>query len=134
MTLSGRMQRKLREVGFVNISGLHPYRACSDSEWIGDLLEETDLGYTCEAVLILQGDQDAVRVCVDALITLEGEVWVAPAGTCQTIAVRSLVGKLAPNGRWDDSLLIDFAVKIDDFFRAIAPRMNWKLTRNCVYR
>mgnify|MGYP001558338450 CR=1 FL=1 len=127
MTLSGRMQRKLRDVGFVNITGLYPHRPVGDAFWVGSQLGDL-LGHSCEAVLTLQDHQDDdARVCVDAIVTREGEVWVAPAGTSQLEVARPLIRKLAPAGY--DDVGVDFEVKIDDFFRAAVPKVNWAFER-----
>jgi len=142
MTLSGRMQRKLCDAGFVNISGLHAHRPYSDAEFVGDCLQTDDLGCVHFAILVLQdawnegdGGSNDVLVCVDALVTQDGEVWVAPEHTCNLVAVRSLVRKLAPNGHRDRNLgHYDFVIKVEDFLKAAAPKMNWALERNRVYR
>jgi hypothetical protein len=142
MALSNRLQRKLREAGFVNIQGLKPHRPTANdtlvkfSRWsqcltmvFGTEGEHCVLrNVVLTALLNLQDEVGGqVTVPVDVLVTPEGQVWVAKIHTFALVKISHLTRAIG--GKW---LGIDasFTVKVEDFMSLLAPNMEWYVDRS----
>lgn len=141
MALSKRIQRKLHEAGFVNITGLKPHREVADDTKVvhsnvvenycilgGGIQEFVFFNVLFIALLHLQDDAGGqVIVPVDTIVTSDGEVWVAKIHTSTLVRTSELMRRVCHKRL---ELTGSFTVKVEDFLSIIAPSMGWHTDRS----